>query len=59
MTPDEFTSARRRLGLTQVELGEILGLSRRAVQNIEAGETQRIKPLVEREIARLLAAQKQ
>lgn len=38
MTAAEFRAARKRLGLTQTAMGEILGIKLRQVQYIEAGE---------------------
>lgn len=38
MTPDEFKAARKTLGLTAQQMGEMLGLSRSTVFRIAAGE---------------------
>ena len=38
MTPEEFKARRQRLGYTQRELAEILGVSERAVTYKEAGD---------------------
>ncbi len=38
MTPDEFGQRRRRLGLSQAQLGEALGVSRNTVARWERGE---------------------
>ena len=37
MTPAELTEARKRLGLTQADLGAITGYSRTQITRIEAG----------------------
>lgn len=39
MTPQTFRSWRKRLHLTQREAGDLLGLSREAIVDIEAGRT--------------------
>lgn len=57
MTPAEFHEARQTLGLTQAQLGEILGMVERQVRRLETGQSP-IRPLVAREIERLLAARK-
>lgn len=38
LTPQEFRAARRSLGLTQAQLAQEWGISRRLVQAYEAGE---------------------
>lgn len=38
MTPEEFKAWRKRLGLTQGQAAEALGLSLRAIQYYERGE---------------------
>lgn len=39
MTGDEIRDARERLGLTQSELGQMVGVSMRTIGNWERGET--------------------
>lgn len=39
MTPGELTDLRKRLGVTQTQIAEILGMSHRAYQEIENGRT--------------------
>ncbi|PWB94641.1 helix-turn-helix domain-containing protein [Methylosinus sporium] len=41
MTNEELIALRKRLGLTQVEMADRMGLSTRALQVIEAGESLR------------------
>lgn len=57
MTAAEFRQTRQMLGLTQAQLGEILGMVERQVRRLETGQSP-IRPLVAREIERLLAARK-
>lgn len=52
MTPDEFLAARKRLGLTQAEMGERLGLSERQIRRIEQGQIATIKPPIARDVQR-------
>lgn len=42
MTPTEFREARQSLGLSQSDLGALMGLTKRQVIRIEAGD---IRPL--------------
>ena len=44
MTPAELTEARKRLGLTQADLGAITGHSRTQITRIEAGKTGGVAP---------------
>lgn len=44
MTPTELTEARKRLGLTQADLGAITGYSRTQITRIEAGQTGGVAP---------------
>lgn len=44
MTPEEFTATRKAIGLTQIELAARLGVTSRAVQDLEAGAS-RLKAL--------------
>jgi len=37
MTSEEFTALRRQLGLTQAELGELMGLAQPHIARIESG----------------------
>ena len=53
MSPDEITALRRRLDLTQAELGRLLAVSRQAVWMWEEGR-QRPTPQAER-LLKLLA----
>lgn len=39
MTGPDFKTARQKLGLTQAQLGERLGLTKRHVRNMETGKT--------------------
>ena len=39
MTPQEFTAARKRLGLTQAKLADRLGVNPRTVRRWEAGDS--------------------
>ena len=55
MTPAAFASIRATLGLTQAQLGEIIGITERQIRRIEAGATKAIKPIVAREMERLIA----
>jgi transcriptional regulator with XRE-family HTH domain len=38
MTPAELTAVRNALGLSHAELGEVLGLTSRAIRYYESGE---------------------
>ncbi|PZQ55222.1 MAG: hypothetical protein DI570_22280, partial [Phenylobacterium zucineum] len=40
MTPNEMRAWRKHAGLSQTDLGELIGLSLRQVQDIEAGKAQ-------------------
>ena len=40
MTPPDFRAIRRRLGLTQAALGEMMGVSGRSVQRWESGKVE-------------------
>lgn len=37
MSPEQFTAARKAMGLTQTELAERFGVTSRAIQDLEAG----------------------
>ncbi len=39
MTPEEYKSIRQKLGLTQSELGALVGVSRKTINFRESGET--------------------
>lgn len=39
MTPADFRAARETLGLTQAQLADALGMQRRQIIRLEAGET--------------------
>ena len=43
MTSAEFYAARLRLGLTQAELGKIMGMSQPGIARLESGERQPTK----------------
>ena len=53
MTPADFRAARETLGLTQAQLAADLGLQRRQIMRLEAGESP-IKPLHEYAVRYLL-----
>lgn len=55
MTPADFRAARETLGLTQAQLAEALGMQRRQIIRLEAGETP-IKPLHEYAVRWLLTS---
>lgn len=55
MTPEAFASIRATLGLTQAQLGDIIGITDRQIRRIEAGNTKAIKPIVAREMERMIA----
>jgi DNA-binding XRE family transcriptional regulator len=38
MQPDEMKAIRKRLGMTQADFGEAIGMSRKAVNEMEAGK---------------------
>lgn len=46
MTPTVFKESRKKLDLSQTELGDLLGMSLRQIRNLEKGESP-IKPLHE------------
>jgi len=46
MTPKQFKKIRTRAGLTQIELGKALKLSRRQIRRYEKGQT-KINPALE------------
>lgn len=46
VTPVVFAESRKKLGLSQTELGDRLGLSLRQIRNLEKGDSP-IKPLHE------------
>ena len=45
MTPAEFTQARQSLGLSQSALGDLMGLGKRQIIRIEAGDLRPIHAL--------------
>jgi DNA-binding transcriptional regulator YiaG len=45
MTPAEFTALRNALGLSHAKLGEVLGLTSRAIRYYESGERRIPKPV--------------
>ena len=55
MTPADFRAARETLGLTQAQLADALGMQRRQIIRLEAGETP-ITPLHEYAVRWLLSA---
>lgn len=48
MTPTEFIQARQSLGLSQSALGDLMGLGKRQIIRIEAGEIRPIHALAMR-----------
>jgi DNA-binding transcriptional regulator YiaG len=62
MTPTEFKQARKTLGLTQIEMGELLGVCETAVRKWETPETcstnRKINPTAEKVVRWMMAGMK-
>ena len=65
MTPTQFKNHRQMLGITQTQMGELLALSKRQVQNYEDGThpvpalvVHRLKTLTKKELRLLLTKAK-
>jgi len=56
MTPADLTAARETLGMTQTDLGAVLGLSKRQIIRLEKGDIA-IRPIYADLVARLIREQ--
>lgn len=45
MTADEMRALRKRLGMTQMQLAEVLDVSTATIQNYEGGRRSQIRPI--------------